>query len=239
MRLFGESGAALFVLMAVTVAHSVHVIEAMRAGLRQGMDRRAGGRHIPCRSTLWPVLLTSLTTAIGFLSLNFSGMPPFQRHGQHRGHGLALRLRLYSVTLLPAFLSLVPMRARARRAPGRVGPLRCLLGRFVVSHRTTAAARLLRRRLIARARRRASPGSSSRRTGWSFSTRATSSGAPPTSSARNSPVSRPTSTRSTPGREGGVTECRVSRPGRRVRRSGTGRSRKSPMSSPSPTSSSA
>ena len=36
MRLFGESGAALFVLMAVTVAHSVHIIEGMAAGLAQG-----------------------------------------------------------------------------------------------------------------------------------------------------------------------------------------------------------
>ena len=45
MRLFGESAAALFVLMAITVAHSVHIIEAMRSGLREGMDRKQAAVH--------------------------------------------------------------------------------------------------------------------------------------------------------------------------------------------------
>lgn len=39
MKFFGESAAALFVLMAVTVAHSVHIFESMAAGLRRGLDR--------------------------------------------------------------------------------------------------------------------------------------------------------------------------------------------------------
>ena len=80
MKLFGESGAALFVLMAVTVAHSVHVIEGMFAGLRQGMDRRQAAIH-SMEVNVWPVFLTSLTTAIGFLSLNFADMPPFRVMG--------------------------------------------------------------------------------------------------------------------------------------------------------------
>ena len=45
MTLFGESAAAIFVLMAIAVAHSVHVIEAMLAGLRQGMDRKQAAIH--------------------------------------------------------------------------------------------------------------------------------------------------------------------------------------------------
>ena len=69
-KLFGESGAALFVLMAVTVAHSVHIIEAMAEGLRQGMARTEAAIHA-VRVDVWPIFLTSFTTAIGFLSLNF------------------------------------------------------------------------------------------------------------------------------------------------------------------------
>ena len=133
MKLFGESGAALFVLMAVTVAHSVHVIEGMFAGLRQGMDRRQAAIH-SLETNVWPVFLTSLTTAIGFLSLNFADMPPFRVMGNMVAFG-ALCAFVYSVTLLPAFLSIVPMRSPPVR-PGR-SDVFDRLGRFVVSHRGT------------------------------------------------------------------------------------------------------
>ena len=133
MKLFGESGAALFVLMAVAVAHSVHVIEGTMGGLRQGMDRRQAAVH-SLQVNVWPVFLTSLTTAIGFLSLNFADMPPFRVMGNMVAFG-ALCAFVYSMTLLPAFLSVVPMRS----PPVRTGRLDIFdrLGRFVVSRRLT------------------------------------------------------------------------------------------------------
>ncbi len=131
MTLYGESGAAFFVLMAVTVAHSVHLIEAMAAGLGQGMDRRRAAAY-SLELNWWPVFLTSLTTAIGFLSLNFAEMPPFKVMGNMVAFG-CLCAFVYSVTLLPAFLSIVPMRARPARA-GKAD-LFDRLGRFVVSRR--------------------------------------------------------------------------------------------------------
>ena len=133
MKFFGESGAALFVLMAVTVAHSVHIIEAMQAGLREGKDRKQAAidsLHI----NMWPVFLTSLTTAIGFLSLNFADMPPFRVMGNMVAFGVLCAF-VFSVTLLPAFLSLMPMRGRP--LPAGKPDLFDRLGRFVVSHRTT------------------------------------------------------------------------------------------------------
>ncbi len=133
LTLFGESGAALFVLMAVTVAHSVHIIEGMAAGLRQGMDRRAAAAH-SLQVNVWPVFLTSLTTAIGFLSLNFAEMPPFQVMGNIVAFG-SLCAFVYAVTLLPAFLSIMPMRGRPVHA-GKVDFFD-RLGRFVVSYRVT------------------------------------------------------------------------------------------------------
>ena len=133
MKLFGESGAALFVLMAVTVAHSVHVIEGMAAGLRQGMDRKQAAIH-SLQINVWPVFLTSVTTAIGFLSLNFAEMPPFRVMGNMVAFGTMCAF-VYSVTLLPALLSVMPMRGR----PVRAGKLDFFdrLGRFVVSYRLT------------------------------------------------------------------------------------------------------
>ena len=113
LKFFGESGAALFVLMAVTVAHSVHIIEGMWAGLRKGMERKQAAMY-SLQVNVWPVFLTSFTTAIGFLSLNFADMPPFRVMGNIVAFG-AMCAFAYSVTLLPAFLSIVPMRARPQR----------------------------------------------------------------------------------------------------------------------------
>ncbi len=133
MRLFGESGAALFVLMAITVAHSVHIIESMRSGLRQGMERQQAIRY-SLQINIWPVFLTSLTTAIGFLSLNFSDMPPFRVLGNIVASG-AVCAFLWSVTFLPALLTFMPIRGGSARA-GKSGFFD-LLGQFVVSHSRT------------------------------------------------------------------------------------------------------
>ncbi len=132
MKLYGESGAAFFVLMAVSVAHSVHIIEGMLAGMREGLDRRqAAARSV--QANMRAVFLTSLTTAIGFLSLNFADMPPFRVMGNMVAFGAMLAFA-YAVTLLPAFLSLAPMRARPLR-PGRRDVFD-LFARFVVTRRT-------------------------------------------------------------------------------------------------------
>ena len=131
LRLFGESGAALFVLMAVTVAHSVHIFEGMAGGLRQGMARTEAAIHT-VRVNVWPVFLTSLTTAIGFLSLNFADMPPFRVMGNIVAFG-AMCAFAFSVTLLPAFLSILPIRARKMRENKQDFFDR--LSRFVISHR--------------------------------------------------------------------------------------------------------
>lgn len=133
LRLFGESGAALFVLMAVTVAHSVHIIEGMARGLRQGMARTEAATY-SVRVNVWPVFLTSFTTAIGFLSLNFVDMPPFRVMGNIVAFG-SMCAFAFSVTLLPAFLSIIPIRARKMRENKQDFFDR--LSRFVLSYRTT------------------------------------------------------------------------------------------------------
>lgn len=113
MPLYGESGAAVFVLMAIAVAHSVHVIQVMADGMRKGMTRKVAAIN-SVNVNVWPVFLTSLTTAIGFLSLNFSEMPPFRIMGNIVAFG-AMCAFVYSVTLLPALLSILPMRVRVVR----------------------------------------------------------------------------------------------------------------------------
>ena len=132
IKLFGESGAALFVLMAIAIAHSVHVIEVMADGMRTGISSRTAAIY-SLQLNAWPVFLTSLTTAIGFLSLNFSEMPPFRVMGNIVAFG-AMCAFVFSVTLLPALLSVMPMRTRIAPA----GKLYFFdhLAKFVVSNST-------------------------------------------------------------------------------------------------------
>ena len=126
-----NSGVAIIV-MTVAVAHSVHVVTAVLAGMRRGLGRHEAVTE-SLRSNAWPMFLTSATTAIGFLSLNASDSPPFHVLGNLVAFGVLCAF-VYSVTLLPALLSILPLRTR----PGTTeGPgLFDRLGAFVVARRT-------------------------------------------------------------------------------------------------------
>lgn len=65
------------------------------------------------RINFQPILLTSVTTAIGFMSLNFSDAPPFRDLGNIVALGVMLAFVL-SVTLLPALMTILPVRIKAR-----------------------------------------------------------------------------------------------------------------------------
>ncbi len=109
LRFFGESGATVFVLMAIVVAHSVHLIQGMCNGMLLGKQRLDAIIH-SLQINFRPIFLTSLTTSIGFLSLNFSEMPPFRVMGNIVAFGSMIAF-VYSVTLLPALLAIMPMKA--------------------------------------------------------------------------------------------------------------------------------
>ncbi len=113
LRFYAESAAALFVLMAIAIAHSVHLIQGMTKGMHRGMERKAAIVHA-LEVNVRPIFLTSITTAIGFLSLNFSEMPPFRVMGNIVAIG-AMCAFVYSVTFLPALLALMPMRTPIKR----------------------------------------------------------------------------------------------------------------------------
>ena len=104
------------VVMVIAVAASVHIISITLLNMRRGLDRNAA-IAASLRTNARPVLLTSLTTAIGFLSLNASDSPPYRELGNLVAFGV-LCTCFYSMTLLPALLSLLPLRARRARAEG-------------------------------------------------------------------------------------------------------------------------
>ena len=98
------------IVMTVAVAHAVHIVDSLLSGLGEVKDRNQAVIEA-MRVNAWPVFLTSLTTAIGFLSLNFSDSPPFRVLGTLVAVGVAIAF-VFSLTFLPAFLSVLPFRAR-------------------------------------------------------------------------------------------------------------------------------
>lgn len=120
------------IIVTVGVAHAVHIIIAMMAGLRRGLERNAALAEA-LRGNLYPVFLTSVTTAIGFLSLNISDLPPFRVFGNLVALGVGFAF-VYSVTLLPAMLTVLPLRATA--AGSRMVSFFDRFGEFVVARRT-------------------------------------------------------------------------------------------------------
>ena len=110
------SPAPTIVLM-IVVANCVHLLVALQQRLRAG-DSRHDAIVESIRLNLHPVFLASLTTALGFLSMNFSEVPPYRHLGNFVAFGIVASFIL-SVTFLPALLSLLPIRAvKDRRLPG-------------------------------------------------------------------------------------------------------------------------
>jgi len=119
IKLTPPSASAPTIIMTLAVADSIHVLVSLLALMRKGSTRREALSE-SLRLNLGPVALTSITTAIGFLSLNFSDSPPFGDLGNITAVGVMAAL-FYSVTFLPAFVALVPIRAKAQsEAPSQI-----------------------------------------------------------------------------------------------------------------------
>lgn len=98
------------IILTLAISDCVHVLMLYLRGLGQGHSRvEAMVRTL--RINIVPVFLTSFTTAIGFLSLNFSDSPPFRELGNICAFGVIMAMVL-SLTLLPSVMTLLPVKTR-------------------------------------------------------------------------------------------------------------------------------
>ncbi len=101
------SAAAPTIVLPLAVADSIHIIVTMRQLMRTGTDQRSA-IVASLGTNMKAVILTSLTTAIGFLCLNFAEAPPFWHLANMTAAGVTFAL-IAAVFLLPALLSLRPI----------------------------------------------------------------------------------------------------------------------------------
>ncbi len=113
-RLEPVSAQSATMILTMAIADAIHVLVTMFTEMRGGRDKLSAIRE-SLRINMVPVFLTSLTTGIGFLSLNFSDSPPLNRLGNITALGVAAAF-VFSVSFLPALMSVLPVRVKAREA---------------------------------------------------------------------------------------------------------------------------
>jgi predicted RND superfamily exporter protein len=113
------SASAPIIILTLAIADSIHVIVTALGLLGEGRSKREALTE-SLRVNVLPVTLTSITTIVGFLSLNFSDSPPYWHLGNLTAMGIAFAWAL-SLTVLPAGLMLLPVKAVARKTSnGRI-----------------------------------------------------------------------------------------------------------------------
>ncbi len=119
------------IVLMIVVANCVHLLTAFLQRLRAG-DARREALVESIRLNLNPVFVASATTALGFLTMNFSEVPPYRHLGNYVAFGIGASF-LLSVTFLPAFLSLFPARPPASARHG--DPPMAAIAEFVIRRR--------------------------------------------------------------------------------------------------------
>ncbi|ELV8691623.1 RND family transporter [Vibrio vulnificus] len=119
-------------IMTLAVADCVHVIASMRHFMRQGMPK-SQAIHRSVTLNFVPIIITSVTTAIGFLMMNMSDSPVLRDFGNLSALGVMIACVL-SVSLLPALLNLLPVRFSAKQ-PAKSSDIMDKLADLVVHRR--------------------------------------------------------------------------------------------------------
>lgn len=99
------------IILTVAVANCVHLLTRYREELARGHGR-VSAMEASVRHNLWPVLLCTVTTALGFLTLNFSDIPPFNQLGTIVAGGVVVA-QLLAITFLPAAMTYLPITVSA------------------------------------------------------------------------------------------------------------------------------
>ncbi|MDO6566357.1 MMPL family transporter [Alteromonas sp. 1_MG-2023] len=95
----------------LAVADCIHIIVGVRYFLGKGFTN-ANAISESLRNNTKPIIITSVTTAIGFLMLNFSAVPVLADLGNMTAFGVLLACAL-SLIFLPAMLLVKPLKVKA------------------------------------------------------------------------------------------------------------------------------
>ena len=98
------------IILTLGVSDCVHILVHYLRDLRQGMSKPDAMSHA-LRINLMPVFLTTVTTAIGFFSLNASDSPLLRELGTMVGLGV-IGVMVMTLTMVPALMLSLPLRVK-------------------------------------------------------------------------------------------------------------------------------
>ena len=120
------------VVATMAVADSVHLLVTFLQNIRRGMNKDDAMVE-SLRINMMPIFLTSITTVIGFLTMNFSEVPPLRDMGNTVAFGVTYAF-IFSVTFLPALMLILPVKAVVKENNGGTRAMDALAN-FVIGKR--------------------------------------------------------------------------------------------------------
>jgi len=129
--LSGPSSSAPTIILTIAVADCIHILASMFYEMRRGASKQEAIKK-SLQLNLMPIFLTSITTAIGFLSMNFSEIHPYRDLGNIVAMGGMLAF-IFSVTIFPALLTVLPIRVKVK--PEGKRDMMTVLADFVIAKR--------------------------------------------------------------------------------------------------------
>ena len=120
------------IILTLAIADSVHILMSLRTALQEGLEKTAAIIEA-IRVNFLAVSITSVTTIVGFMSLNFSDSPPFWHLGNLTAVGIFMAW-LLSVFFLPAMISLLPLKTKkAVQTKDKGGDMMEAVANFVIT----------------------------------------------------------------------------------------------------------
>ncbi len=113
IKLSPTTAMAPIVVITVGIADSVHILVTFFHAMNDGKSKQEAINEA-LQVNHVPILITSVTTMIGFLSMNFNDSPPFRDMGNVVAIGV-IAAYIYSVFSLPALLSILPFNTKRQR----------------------------------------------------------------------------------------------------------------------------
>lgn len=143
----GPASAAPTIIVTMAVADCVHVLVTFLHEMRLGKNKHQAMQE-SLRINFQPILITTITTVIGFLSMNSSDVPLFRDLGNLTAFGVTAAW-LFSIYTLPALMMALPVstKTQAQEPKQNLAWLsdfvinnrnRLLIGTLIVAVSTTA-----------------------------------------------------------------------------------------------------
>lgn len=134
IKLSPAASAAPLIILTVVIADCIHTLTTYLSLIRgkQASKKEAMAQAVTINGK--PLLLTSATTATGFLTLNFADSPPFHDLGNITATGVIIAA-LLSLTFMPAVMTLLPAGGSKHNRQNRSRAWLERFANFVVAYR--------------------------------------------------------------------------------------------------------